>query len=104
MPDLLVTSRQNERVKAAAKLRDRKGRDAQQRFLIDGRREIGRAISAGVRIVDASLRQMAGVSVVAISRERAVISNPGPEVVFVPGDRVALIGTPEQVAAAEAMF
>jgi RNA methyltransferase, TrmH family len=52
MPDLLVTSRQNERVKAAAKLRERKGRDAQQRFLIDGRREIGRAISAGVPIVE----------------------------------------------------
>ena len=59
---------------------------------------------SGVRIVDASLRQIAGVSVVAISRERAVISNPGPEVIFVPGDRVALIGTPEQVVAAEAMF
>jgi CPA2 family monovalent cation:H+ antiporter-2 len=59
---------------------------------------------SGVRIVDASLRQIAGVSVVAISRERAVISNPGPEVIFVPGDRVALIGTPEQVSAAEAMF
>jgi CPA2 family monovalent cation:H+ antiporter-2 len=59
---------------------------------------------SGVRIVDASLRQIAGVSVVAISRERAVISNPGPEVIFVPGDRVALIGTPDQVAAAEALF
>jgi CPA2 family monovalent cation:H+ antiporter-2 len=59
---------------------------------------------SGVRIVDASLRQIAGVSVVAISRERAVISNPGPEVIFVPGDRVALIGTPEQVAAVEPIF
>jgi CPA2 family monovalent cation:H+ antiporter-2 len=59
---------------------------------------------SGVRIVDASLRQIAGVSVVAISRERAVITNPGPEVIFVPGDRVALIGTPEQVAAADALF
>ena len=59
---------------------------------------------SGVRIVDASLRQIAGVSVVAISRERAVISNPGPEVIFVPGDRVALIGTPEQVAACEGIF
>ena len=59
---------------------------------------------AGVRIVDASLRQIAGVSVVAISRERAVISNPGPDVMFVPGDRVALIGSPEQVAAVEPLF
>ena len=59
---------------------------------------------SGLRIVDASLRQNAGVSVVAISRERAVISNPGPEVIFVPGDRVAVIGTPEQVSAAEKLF
>jgi CPA2 family monovalent cation:H+ antiporter-2 len=59
---------------------------------------------SGVRIADASLRQIAGVSVVAISRERAVISNPGPDVIFVPGDRVALIGTPEEVSAAEALF
>jgi K+:H+ antiporter len=59
---------------------------------------------SGVRIVDASLRQTVGVSVVAIAREHAVISNPGPDVIFVPGDRVALIGTPEQVAAAEGLF
>jgi CPA2 family monovalent cation:H+ antiporter-2 len=59
---------------------------------------------SGVRIADALLRQTAGVSVVAISRERAVISNPGPDVIFVPGDRVALIGTPDQVAAVEGLF
>lgn len=52
MPDLLVTSRQNERVKAAARLRERKGRDAQERFLIDGAREIGRAVAAGIPIVE----------------------------------------------------
>jgi CPA2 family monovalent cation:H+ antiporter-2 len=59
---------------------------------------------AGLRLADATLRQTAGVSVVAITRDRAVISNPGPEVVLVPGDRVAVIGSPEQVAAAEALF
>ena len=45
-----ITSRQNERVKAAAKLRDRRRRERQQRIVIDGAREIGRAISAGVEI------------------------------------------------------
>jgi CPA2 family monovalent cation:H+ antiporter-2 len=59
---------------------------------------------AGKRIVDASLRQATGVSVVAISRTGALISNPGPEVIFVPGDRVAVIGEPDQVALAEAIF
>ena len=45
-----------------------------------------------------------GVSVVAISRTGAVISNPGPDVIFVPGDRVAVIGEPDQLALAEVVF
>ena len=59
---------------------------------------------AGRRIADASLREAIGVSVVAISRTGAVISNPGPDVIFVPGDRVALIGEPDQLALAETVF
>jgi monovalent cation:H+ antiporter-2, CPA2 family len=59
---------------------------------------------AGRRIADASLREAIGVSVVAISRTGAVVSNPGPDVIFVPGDRVAIIGTPEQLALAESVF
>ena len=43
-----ITSLQNERVKAAVKLRDRKGRDKQSRIAIDGTREIRRAFDAGV--------------------------------------------------------
>jgi TrmH family RNA methyltransferase len=48
-----ITSRQNARVKDAAKLRDRKARERQGRFVIDGAREILRAIDAGVEIVEA---------------------------------------------------
>lgn len=48
----LITSLQNERVKAAARLRDRRGRDRQGRILIDGARELLRALRAGVRLVD----------------------------------------------------
>ena len=59
---------------------------------------------AGRRIADASLREAIGVSVVAISRTGAVVSNPGPDVIFVPGDRVAIIGAPEQLALAESVF
>ncbi len=40
----MITSRQNVRVKQAAKLRGRRQRTRQGRFLIDGVREIGRAI------------------------------------------------------------
>ncbi len=48
-----ITSRQNERVKKAAKLRQRRQRDKQGRFLIDGAREVVRAIDAGVEIIEA---------------------------------------------------
>ncbi len=48
----LITSLQNERVKAAARLRDRRGRERQGRILIDGARELLRALRAGVRLVD----------------------------------------------------
>lgn len=47
-----ITSLQNPRIKAAARLRDRAGRDDQQRIIIDGIREISRAANAGVTIVE----------------------------------------------------
>jgi TrmH family RNA methyltransferase len=48
-----ITSRQNARVKEAAKLRDRRARERQGRFVIDGAREILRAVAAGIDIVEA---------------------------------------------------
>jgi TrmH family RNA methyltransferase len=48
-----ITSRQNPRVKDAVRLRDGRGRKRQGRFLIDGAREIERAVAAGVRPVEA---------------------------------------------------
>jgi TrmH family RNA methyltransferase len=47
-----ITSLHNPRVKEAAKLRQRRDRDKQGRFLIDGARELARAISAGVQLVE----------------------------------------------------
>jgi TrmH family RNA methyltransferase len=47
-----ITSLQNQRVKDAVKLRDRRHRDQQGRILIDGATELGRAIAAGVRLVE----------------------------------------------------
>ncbi len=43
-----ITSAQNPRVKRAVRLRDARQRRSQRRLLIDGVREIGRAIAAGV--------------------------------------------------------
>lgn len=45
-----ITSLHNPRIKQALKLRDRKGRTAQGRIIIDGAREIARAIQAGVAL------------------------------------------------------
>jgi TrmH family RNA methyltransferase len=45
-----ISSLHNPRVKLAAALRERKHRDKQRRFLIDGARELGRALAAGVAI------------------------------------------------------
>ena len=48
-----ITSRQNVRIKEAAKLRAGRQRAKQGRFLIDGAREIGRALDAGVEVIEA---------------------------------------------------
>ncbi len=46
----MITSIHNPRVKAAARLRDRGQREQQGRTIIDGVRELGRAIQAGVSL------------------------------------------------------
>lgn len=51
-PQRRITSLHNPRVKAARGLRDRSERDRQGRILIDGAREIGRALAAGVKLTE----------------------------------------------------
>ena len=46
----MITSRHNPRVKRALKLRERRGRTQQNRLLIDGARELQRALAAGIGI------------------------------------------------------
>lgn len=46
----MITSLQNERVKDLVRLRERRHRDRTGRFLIEGYREIGRAVAAGAVI------------------------------------------------------
>jgi len=48
----IITSLQNPRVKSAARLRDRPSRRQQGRILIDGARELQRALGGGVRMVE----------------------------------------------------
>jgi TrmH family RNA methyltransferase len=47
-----ITSPSNPRAKAAARLRDRQGRNDQQRIIIDGVREIGLAIASGIELAE----------------------------------------------------
>jgi TrmH family RNA methyltransferase len=52
MPHQEITSRQNPRIKDASKLRDARQRAKQGRFIIDGVREIGRALDAGISFLE----------------------------------------------------
>ena len=52
MSENLITSRQNQRVKNAAKLRDPRAREKQGRTLIDGARELSRALRADVELLE----------------------------------------------------
>jgi TrmH family RNA methyltransferase len=52
-PKTRITSRQNPRVKEAARLRTGRERERQGRFLIDGAREVIRAVAAGIRCREA---------------------------------------------------
>jgi TrmH family RNA methyltransferase len=55
-----ITSRQNPRVKDAVRLRTGRGRARQGRFIIDGAREIARAVEAGIRPVEAFVCEEGG--------------------------------------------
>ncbi|MEC7281107.1 MAG: RNA methyltransferase [Verrucomicrobiota bacterium] len=50
MEELYIQSRQNDQVKNLVKLRERKYRERQSRCLIEGLREIGHALNAGLEI------------------------------------------------------
>jgi TrmH family RNA methyltransferase len=47
-----ITSVHNPRIKAAARLRERRGREEQGRIIIDGLREISRGVEAGVDVLE----------------------------------------------------
>jgi len=50
MDEARITSRQNPRIRQAARLRQRRARQQQGRFLIDGVREIERAVNAQITV------------------------------------------------------
>ncbi|MGB0290382.1 MAG: RNA methyltransferase, partial [Opitutales bacterium] len=50
MEDAYIQSRHNEQIKNLVKLRERKYRDRQERFLVEGLRELSHALQAGYAI------------------------------------------------------
>jgi TrmH family RNA methyltransferase len=52
-PPTEITSLTNSRVKAAVRLRDRRERELKGRTIVDGARELGRALGAGIEVVEA---------------------------------------------------
>jgi TrmH family RNA methyltransferase len=50
--ELAITSTKNARVRAALDLRDRRGREQTRLTLVDGTREIARAVAGGARLVE----------------------------------------------------
>ena len=59
---------------------------------------------AGRTVGSSRLRTRTGASIVAISRPAGLIANPEPTAELTAGDRLALIGTAEQVTAAEKLI
>jgi TrmH family RNA methyltransferase len=53
MPSPALASPSNPRIKSVARLRDRRERDASGHTLVDGAREVRRALEAGIEVVEA---------------------------------------------------
>jgi len=58
----------------------------------------------GQTLADAALRSQTGASIVAIMRNRQVFANPELGMAFEAGDRIGVIGTSEQIEAAERLL
>lgn len=107
MPSPSLASPSNPRIKAAARLRDRRHRDEAGLTLVDGAREVRRALASGVDVVEAFICEplLAGedarVALAALA-ERGVSTTSTSQPAFAKvafGDRadgiVAVVRTPE---------
>ena len=59
---------------------------------------------AGRTIGEANLRAQSGATVIATEHEGVLVGNPGPDTRLTAGDRVALVGRPEQLATASVLL
>jgi len=59
---------------------------------------------AGLAVRDIPLRSYTGASILAMSRAGRVYFDPGPDFTIYPGDRVVVIGTPDELRQAEGLL
>ena len=85
-----IESARNPRVRAALELRDRRARDRAGLTLVDGQREVGRALDGGVAIVEAFIDEAA--TDVAITALAARLSAAGARVHPTAGPALARLG------------
>ncbi len=62
------------------------------------------SVIIGKSLSESQLRQLYGVTLVALKREQKVIDHPKPTLVFCDGDVAYLLGKPEQISAATELF
>jgi TrmH family RNA methyltransferase len=110
-PDAVISSPRNPRVRAAAELRERRARDATGLTLVDGARELGRALEGGARVVEVFADETSltpdGVSILERARAAGAAVVPVTRVVLdrlAYGDRseglVATVAVPDLSLAA----
>lgn len=63
-----------------------------------------RTWAAGQRLGEIDLRSATGASLILVERGDARLGAPGPETLLLPGDRVTLLGTREQIGSARAVL
>jgi K+/H+ antiporter YhaU regulatory subunit KhtT len=61
-------------------------------------------VFAGKKLRNISLRSDTGVSILAVSRAGSLYYDPLPDVRIYPGDRLILMGPPEELRAAESLL
>ena len=78
-PADVIASPSNPRIKAAARLRDRRQRDATKLTLVDGAREVRRALDSGVDVVEAFVCEplLAGEDARGANRRAGRTGHPG---------------------------
>ena len=59
---------------------------------------------SGINLIEANMRNMYGVTVLAVKRGSEVIEHPSPSMSFAPGDIAYILGKPEALSSAGTLF